>query len=488
MARWKGDAAVLRVVVRFLRAHARMTQMEFARKSRVDQPQLSRYERGETIPPEPALRRMAAAAGLEWTAVLHLRRFYAAVLAAQARREATFAVPDPELEKALLDAVLLAVTPYLIEKGVDEPLPQSPEEARREADEVWANLKRLPVAESRRLLGCAPRASGNWALAVEACLESERRAAHSAQEALELAELALFIAERVVSDEGFRAALQALCWAVLGNAHRVANDFGAADTAFARSADFAQAGADPAGLLPTWRVLDLEASLRREQHRFADALELLEQAQAHCKGDPPAAGRILLKKEHVLAQQGDFEGALAALNEAAPWLENTREPRLLAVHRFNTVDILCRLDRFQEAWPLLPQVRELVNELCNELDLIRVTWLEAKAMAGLGQKPAAMARLEQVQKAFTAEELPYDAALASLDLAVLWLEAGRRAEVRELAVGMQWIFRAQGIEREALAALKLFCDAAKEDAATVELARQAIRGIEKARHSAPARS
>ena len=64
---------------------------------------------------------------------------------------------------------------------------------------------------------------------------------------------------------------------------------------------------------------------------------------------------------------------------------------------------------------------------------------------------------------------------AVLALAVLWLNAGRTAEVKELAIALGWIFKAQGIDREALAALKLFCDAARQESATVELAELWVR-------------
>ena len=67
---------------------------------------------------------------------------------------------------------------------------------------------------------------------------------------------------------------------------------------------------------------------------------------------------------------------------------------------------------------------------------------------------------------------------------MLLLQEGHTVEVRELALAMGWIFKAQGIAREALAALQLFCDAARQEAATVELARQIIADIEKVRRSA----
>jgi len=157
------------------------------------------------------------------------------------------------------------------------------------------------------------------------------------------------------------------------------------------------------------------------------------------------------------------------------------------VHRTNCRCALVRLERYREAAKRLPEVRELALAEARELDLLRVLWLGAKVRAGLGEKTEAMADLEQVSRGFTLHlpPLPYDAALSSLDLAVLWLEEGRTAAVRAMALGMAWIFKAQGIDREALAALALFCEAARDEAATVELARQVAAEIEKVRRSAP---
>jgi hypothetical protein len=124
-------------------------------------------------------------------------------------------------------------------------------------------------------------------------------------------------------------------------------------------------------------------------------------------------------------------------------------------------------------------------EQVRELDLIRVAWLASKVDAGQGRKEAAIAGLEQVSRDFTARDLPYEAALSSLDLAVLLLEAERPAEVRNLALAMKWIFQAKKIDREALAAFRLFCEAAAQETATIELARRVIAEVERARRSAP---
>jgi tetratricopeptide (TPR) repeat protein len=356
--------------------------------------------------------------------------------------------------------------------------------ARQEARELWERLQGALPEDRHDLVACFPELR-SWPLALLACEASVRAAARNVKEALNLATLAVSIAERVPAPETWRQRLEGYCWAHLGNVRRVAEEFDGADKAFAQAWTFWNAGADSdPPLLTEWRMLDLEASLRREQRRFSEALERLDQAREASGSDPAAAAHLLLQKEHVFSQIGDTQGALEALVEAAPFVEASGDPRLLFALRFNMADDLCHLGRFAEAAALVPLVRKLAMELGDELNLSRVVWLAARIAAGEGRAEEAIAGLEQVRQEFTDRELPYDAALSSLDLGLLWLKAGRTAEVRELALAMGWIFRAKGIDREALAALSLFCEAAKRESATVELARHTLIVIERVRRSA----
>jgi tetratricopeptide (TPR) repeat protein len=298
-----------------------------------------------------------------------------------------------------------------------------------------------------------------------------------------LAELALFIAEQVPESRGSRAL--SYSWGYIGNARRVATDFDSADEAFGRSWSLRLGADSDPELLPEWRLLDLEASLRREQRRLPKSLELLDRARAASGSDPVAGARILLKKDRLLNVMGDFEGALAVLAEAAPFVAVSGDPHLLFALHFNRTDELSQLERWEEAAKLLPIVTDMAAEQGNALDLVRLGWLQAKVAAGQGRAEEAIAKLEKVSSDFTDRRLPYEAALSSLDLAILWLKAGRNTEVALIAVGMKWIFEAKGIQREALMALRLFCDAAEREAATVELARRVIADVERAERSAP---
>jgi tetratricopeptide (TPR) repeat protein len=483
----KGNPKVLRLVVRFLRSLTGMIQADFGRAARVDQGNLSDYELGHAASPEDALRRMAAVAGMPWPVVVQLRRFYTAALSLLGRAGAAGPLAEAEaapIEEVILDSVLLAVTPYLVETWVEEQT--TAEEELREADEIWQALETFPPARRRRLIELSPRPEGNVALARRICEASARKAADSIAEARELADLALFVARRV-PDEGRRKRAEGFCLAFLANVLRVATDFAAADAELKAAWALWRAGepAEPE-LLPEWRLHDLEASLRRAQQRFPAALQCLDRARALCGGEPVATGHILLKKEHLFHAMGDTRGALAALEEAAPFVEAAGDRQQLFALRFNLADNLCTLERYAEAAERLPRVREMALAPGRELDQIRVAWLAAKVAAGQGRREEALAGLDQVIRDFNRLDLPYEAALAGLDLAVLYLKEGQTAEVQRLAVAMRGIFEAKGIAREALAALALFCEAARQETATVELAKRVIAEVETAQRSASA--
>jgi tetratricopeptide (TPR) repeat protein len=343
--------------------------------------------------------------------------------------------------------------------------------ARQEAEEAFSRLASCAPAERQALPSIYPEYR-TWALAVRVAEASVEAAADDAERALELAEFACSIAERVEEEPGFRLRLEGHCLGRRANAWRVANDFDRAEEDFTRAWDLWRAGADAdPPLLAEWQMLSLEASLRQEQHLFPKALDLLERAKAASRGDRAAEGRILLKREHVYERMGDIERALAVLVDAAPVIEGCGDARLAFLHRFKIARSLVQRERFAEVAALWPRVVELAAGQGKKLERLRVRWVEGSLRAGLGERLEAMAIFVEVQREFTRLRLPYDAALVSLELAVLWLEAGRTAEVRELALEMAWIFKTKKIAREALAALRLFCDTAGRDAATLELAR-----------------
>ena len=169
--------------------------------------------------------------------------------------------------------------------------------ARQEAQELWASLKGRPIHDQRALVDGEEKYR-SWALCERLCAESEKAAPADAGRAVELAGLALRIAGLVVAPEAWRSRLQGYAWAHLGNARRVAGDLPGSEEAFVRGRKLWESGAAATpGLLDEGQVLDLEASLRRAQGRFAETLKLHDRALAVTR---PGGSRL-----HPVEQSGD---------------------------------------------------------------------------------------------------------------------------------------------------------------------------------------
>ncbi len=353
--------------------------------------------------------------------------------------------------------------------------------ACRRARELVEALKKMAPQERRKAVE-TERKYWSPMVAVELCEESIRAAAHQAKRALELAGLALRVAEFLPVAKALRELVQGFCWAFVGNARRVQGDLRGAEEAFLHSDRLWEAGgpADPE-LFDGARLLDLKASLRSYQGRLQEAVVLLDQAFTGSQSEGSRA-RILVKKAIALRFLGAYERALAVTRQAESLIDRSEDPRFPWLVQFNRTINLWHLERHPEAAELMPGVWESVADLGNELDLQRSLWLDARVKSGLGKDQEALPALEQVQRYFTVKQIAYDAALASLEVSELLLEQGRTAEVRVLAEQMYWIFKNQQVQEEALRALGVFCEAARQETATVGLTRQVRDFLLRAQH------
>jgi tetratricopeptide (TPR) repeat protein len=352
--------------------------------------------------------------------------------------------------------------------------------ARQHADDLWSRLKLRKPAERRKLVERGLKFR-TWALCERVARESITVAPNQPQQALELAELALLIADLLPGEALLRTRLQGYAWAHVGNSLHVCNDLPGADEALDRARKLWEAGAagDPGFLNAAW-LPGLEAYLRRSQRRFGEALKRIDEALLLDRGE--LKGEILLTKAIIHETLGAPEASIAALSEAAPLIDPGREPRNAFGLRFNLLVDLCSLQKFAEAESKLSEVQTLAERLGGVLDLNRSVWLGGKVAAGLGRLAEARSAFEQVRRTFVDHGLAFDYALVSLELCLILLEQGRTREVSVIAEEMLTIFRAQKVEREALEALRVFCDAAKRETATVELTQRVVKFLYRAQH------
>lgn len=472
----------------YLREACGWTQTELAKaKGHKDHRTISRYENGKVPLSRAELFNMAALMGFSRDAVEALLLTYSLVSPPAPPEDASPVALTPE-ELQRIDRAVLADgwtrATELRARLIEEKKGKKAEAARRKAGELWARLKPLPSSARRESVGDSPH-FWNWAFVERLCDESRRKAADSPVEALALADLALWTAERTkIGSEAWRVRLCGYALAYRANALRVSSDHVKADSAFARAWALWKPTAGPEFVLPEWRLYSLESSLRRDERRFDEALELLDRARAAARGASSAEAVILLEKEFVFEQMGDLSGALLALAEATPQAEASGDPHLLFALHFKTANHLCHLERYKEAAKCLPEVRDLAERLGNELDLVRVLWLSSRIAAGQGKREEALTGLEQVRREFSARGIAYEAALSALELAVLHLQDGSMGKVKVLAREMAPIFKSLGIAREALASLSLFLEAAHQETATVELANRVVLDL-RTRRTAP---
>jgi transcriptional regulator with XRE-family HTH domain len=467
----------LSIVLTFLRSGQGWTQADLGEAAGISMKILNDYERGRKTLTRQRLEYLVAFLGLQPEAI-------DAVLACLAATRASARSPAGSEPRRRIEAVAAQVGNLMAgaSRSVLSLLAVEGEalHARQSAESLWNRLQRRAPADRRTLVKEGGRFR-TWALSERVAAESIRKAPNHPREALELAELALLIAERIPGERVWGLRLQGYAWAHVSNARRVCNDLPGAEEAIVRARKLWEAGAagDPGFLNQVWLPW-IEAVLRRDQGRFPEALKRIDEALALDPGE--LRGEILLTKSAVFQILADPAGSAAALSEAAPLIDPIRTPRLAFGVRFNLLVDLCHLDRFGEAEPRLREVRALAERLGEELDLTRVVWLEGKIAAGLRRTAEARAAFEQARRVFGRRELTFDYALVSLELAVLLLEEGRTAEVKALAEEMLRIFRTQKVEREALAALRLFCDAARRETATVDLARRLVTFLHRAQH------
>jgi tetratricopeptide (TPR) repeat protein/transcriptional regulator with XRE-family HTH domain len=455
-------------------------QADLSREAGISQSQISLYDQGHRTVPDAVLERTAQAAGFPVFLLPFLLKAIRVFRIVAGGRWEIGRVLSGELATGLLGLGQSMVEVVALPAPPRESAPRSPEEEREAALAHWGRLRHRPH-DYRITLVEEEEEYRTWALCERAAAESIEAAGDDPREAVRLAQLAVRIAELCPGPEAWRWRLEGYAGIHLANAHRASGSMPEAREAVGRYMKLWEAGAtaDP-GLLNEALVLQIEASLLLADRHFAQALPLLEKALRVDRSGITA--RLLYTKARILEGMGDLQGSTAALEEAATLVDSKRYPRLALGIQLSLLLNLCLGDRAAEAQKGLGEVRSIAERLNRELDLTRVSWLEGLAAAGVGQSGEAEAKLQQVRAVMAERQIAFDYALATLDLAVVLLAESRTAEVRAFATDLLWIFRSQQMSENTLAALRLFAAAARQETATVGLARRIRRFLDRAQH------
>ncbi len=249
------------------------------------------------------------------------------------------------------------------------------------------------------------------------------------------------------------ADLRARVLAEVGNAYRVADDLDTAGDTLAEAAAWARRGTGDPRLLA--HIGDLSASLHADNRRFSEAIAMLERVRSFYEqlGDYHRAGRALISQGIYTRESGKPLEAIALYASGLKCLEPGRDPdlELTAVH--DLAYCLHEAGCSAQARELLNEKRYLYERLAEPLKMVRLRWLEGKIAFALQEDAEAEVALREARSNFIREHQSFDAALVSLDLALVLAKYERQRELVVLVNEMVDTFRRLQIRREGIAAL-----------------------------------
>lgn len=291
------------------------------------------------------------------------------------------------------------------------------------------------------------------------CREFRRR---DASLHLRLAQLAVRAADGVEDADRFELAADA--WAELGNAHRIPGNFAAAEKALTRAQTLAHRKD---------RALEAEAKIHLYRALLAHDRRQFDQAMAHferCRelfrelGDELGEIYALVSMGPVQGHRAEPQDGIPYLEKALELLKGRNQPDLLRPALHNLAALYLDAGDLEAASRYVQQAMPLFDATAPRLDRLRFEWNLGRLQREMGRLEEAAESLERTRRSYMDEDLPYEVALAALDLAVVYVRLSKRDKLRQLAAETVGIFRTLGIAQESIMALNLLAQADASEA------------------------
>lgn len=248
---------------------------------------------------------------------------------------------------------------------------------------------------------------------------------------------------------------RALAWAHLGNAFRITSDLWRAEQALHQAWHHHELSGQDA--YTETEILKFTSSLRNDQSRPKEAMQLIDKAiTIYREGqDRHLEGTALILKALILGDQGRSQEAIPLLLAGLDRIDPEEDPRLVFVGKHNVIVATAQSGELGKARQLIHQSRPLYQGL-GEIDLAKVHWLEGFIAANLGQFAEAEAKLRDVRDFFLDCQLGIEFFLSSLDLAQMYMLAGRQSPVKESLGELIPLGETLGLRKEVLLARILY--------------------------------
>ncbi len=235
-------------------------------------------------------------------------------------------------------------------------------------------------------------------------------------------------------------------------------------------------------------VASLEASLRLDQDRFEEALELHSIAVrlAQIEGDSPSLASYLISRAESLRRCERLEEAQKDLNSAVKLLSPDENPHLFACAIGSQILILFEAGRYQKAAEIFARHRSYLETHDESWVRIKAVSLRGAVNWGLGRMEEAEACLIEARDRMIASDQIFGASNISLDLADLYLETAQISKLKDLAGDLLTLYQTAQHQypQGATVALTLFHQASLAERVTKEAIHGLRRTLERAQRSA----
>jgi tetratricopeptide (TPR) repeat protein len=270
------------------------------------------------------------------------------------------------------------------------------------------------------------------------------------QEGIELAQVAIAVAQRIRSRAAFRDDLIGGAYCIIGNARRIAGDVAGSHLAFVEAEDYLGRGTgDP---MATARLYQYQSSLLVDLGQYEQAELVLRSAYSAYRriGDRHRQGRTLLQIG-TAAVHHDPQRAVGYFRRAERLFDIAEEPILEICLRHNLAWCLNEIGKPGEALALLDSSRRLYRRF-DKWVRMRMYWLEARIAYSFD-------RFLEAEKILTLlwGELhedgkhPLELTLVSVDLLQVMDRNGKREECVALVRTLIPILEHLGLHTEGMA-------------------------------------
>lgn len=346
----------------------------------------------------------------------------------------------------------------------------------------------LPHPRGRRLT--VVRSSWQYHLpqVVELLCERSRQALGvDPAEAVALAELAVEAADRLPAGEYG----EALCCDLRGRSRvfralacRKGSEFASAEKDLAAAEAWLRRGSRDLGEM-AW-MLEVRGSLRTRQRRFDEAHRDFRLAlRCHRRaGNRHLLGRVYSRIARAWSEASEPERDARVLALALDSVDVTDHRRLAMTIAHNLVEAFVSLGERERALRVIEVALPAYQAFATPIDRLALRWTEARIHAHLGDLERAAEGFRAAREGFLQHGLVVEAALSSLDWALVEARRGRPDRVAQIAAEMAPIFDSRQLTRETLAALSLFRQAARERGATAGMIRAVARVVRSRRGGA----